>query len=157
MLSITLSDGLPIEVRQLGLFELDNQGREIIPPYRYTMLSATGQFIEDEYVFPQTREDIPKKPDKAETPEELDQLRDYETYLAALAHEKLRMESYEGYAGDIAAYILANCIIEPNRIVTIEDWQAIYKAALVPQLTEEGLADCLANTFQGYIQGYANS
>lgn len=156
--TIVLSDELPCRVRQLGLFELDGKGREVIGPYRYTMLSATGQFLEDEYVLPTDPADIPIKPDKPLnelTPEEQEELTAFETYQAALLHEQKRVESYEGYVNDIAAYILANCLdpADRNRLQNADDWDRVYSAAVIPQLTEKGVADTLRDTFPGFIWG----
>lgn len=156
---VTLNDGLSCKVRQLGLFELDGKGREVLGVYRYSLLLATGQIVDDEYDL-RALDYTPTPPDKpaneiAPNSPEWFQLQDYETYRAALAHEKLRIESYEGYVEDIANYILENCVApeDRNRLIEKEDWQKVYHAALVPQLTEEGLAQCLRDTFQGYIQG----
>lgn len=156
---LTLSDGLPCKVRQLGLFELDGKGREVLGVYRYSLLLATGQVVEDEYDI-RALDYTPTPPDKpaneiAPQSSEWYQLQDFETYRAALAHEKLRIESYEGYLNDIAQYILENCLAEEDRqrIIEVEDWNKITQAALVPYLTEEGLRECLAQTFQGYIWG----
>lgn len=150
-----LSDGLECKVRQLGLFELDGKGREVLGVYRYSLLLATGQIVDDEYdlralTYTPTPPDKPASEIQPNSPEWY-QLRDWDTYRAALAHEKLRTESYEGYVNDIAQYILYNCVDEPNRVVTEDDWNKVYLAALVPQLTEEGIAACLADTFQGFI------
>lgn len=151
-MQVILSDGLPCEVRRLGLFELDSKGREILGPYVYTMLSATGQFIEDEYVLPTHPDDIPKPPGNPNTPEGQEQLRAYETYLAALAHEKKRIESYEGWVSDIAHYILDNCLsLEDRNRIQEDDWPLVRMAAVVPELTEEGIAQTLRDTFQGFI------
>lgn len=158
--TITLSDELPCRVRQLGLFEIDGKGREVLGPYKYTMLSATGQFIEDEYVMPQDQADIPIKPDVPKervqpgTPE-WDEMAAWETYQAALAWEAQRIESYEGFVGDICHYILNNCLTseDRNRLTGPGDWDAVYSAAIVPQLTPEGVAACLRDTFYGNIQG----
>lgn len=152
---VTLSDGQPCNVRQLGLFELDGKGREVLGVYRYQLLLATGQIVEDTYdiralTYTPSRPNIPLDQIKPGSTE-WKQLEDYETYLAALAHEQLRIESYEGYVNDIALYILSTCIDDKNRIVTPEDWSKVYQAAIVPQLNEEGLAECLAQTFQGYL------
>ena len=158
MTQVTLSDGLPVEVRQLGLFELDNKGREILGPYVYTMLSATGQFIEDEYVIPTEPDDIPQPPEKPNTPEGQEQLRAWETYQAAIAHEKKRIESYEGWVSDIAHYILENCVQpeDRNRIIA-DDWKRIRLAAVVPELTESGVADTLKATFPGLVWEFGNT
>lgn len=155
MPTVTLSDGQPCKVRQLSLFELDGKGREVLGIYRYQLLMATGQIVEDTYdiralTYTPTRPDMPLDQIKPGSTE-WQQLQDYETYLAALAHEQLRIESYEGYVNDIALYILTHCIDDKNRVITPADWSKVYQAAIVPQLTEEGVAACLAETFQGYL------
>lgn len=159
---VTLAAGGLCKVRQLGLFELDNVGREILGIYRYSLLLATGQIVEDEYDlraldYTPTPPDVPASDIKQGT-DEWYQLEEYQTYLAALAHEKLRVESYEGYVNDITAYILGNCLQaeDRNRLTEPGDWDLVYSAALVPQLTLEGVAACLRDTFYGFIQGYAH-
>lgn len=155
--TIILSDGRACRVRQLGLFELDDVGQEILGPYRYSILLATGQIVEDEYnIHALTSAPVaPAKPanEIEQGSQEWYDLKEYETYLAALAHEKLRIESYEQHLNDIAVYILNNCveIEDRSRIVEAEDWDKVHLAALVPQLTEEGLAQCLRQTFQGQL------
>lgn len=155
--TVVLSDGAPCKVRVLGLFELDGVGREPLGPYRYTVLLATGEVMEDEYDIRAVKE-VPKPPDVAiedieEGSWEWHQLREYETYQAALAYEKERLASYENYLSDIKDYIVANCL-EPDdqrRIVTVEDWEKVQAAAVVPKVTEGAIADTLRNTFQGFI------
>ncbi len=87
------------------------------------------------------------------------QLQEFDTYTAALAHEKLRIESYEGYVSDIATYILNNCLSsdDRNRIIEASDWDMVYTAAIVPHLTEEGLSATLRDTFPGLIWEYGNT
>lgn len=155
--AVTLSDGQPCKVRQLGLFELNGKGREVPGPYKYSLLLATGQIIEDEYDL-RALDYTPRPPDKpAEEikPNSLDwyDLQEYETYLAALAHEKVRIESYHGYVQDVIDYILAHCLSadDTTRIVTPGDWDAVYQAALVPQLTMEVISATLRDSFQGFI------
>lgn len=157
MPTVILSDNQPCNVRQLGLFELDGKGREVLGVYRYSLLMATGQIVEDEYdiralTYTPT---MPNKPfdEIKQGTSEWYQLQEFETYRAALAHEKKRIESYEDYLNDIALYILENCISQDDkkRVVELEDWDKVIKAALVPHLTEGGLRRCLAETFQGYI------
>lgn len=160
--TVTLSDNLPCQVRQLGLFELDGVGREIIGPYRYALFMATGQILEDEYELrawekPPTPPDI--EPSKIEPQSyEWYMQQEFETYQAAIIHERTRMESYEGYLSDIGAYILANCIspTNRNRIVTASDYQAVYQAAIVPTLTEEVITVTLRDTFQSVFRWEAN-
>jgi hypothetical protein len=159
---VILSDGLTCKVRRLGLFELDGVGRQVEGPYRYSLLLATGQVVEDTYdiralTYTPTKPDKPASEIEQGSPEWF-QLQDFDTYTAALAREKLRIESYEGYVGDIAAYILHNCLSteDRNRIVGPEDWDAVYTAALVPHLTESGVAATLRDTFQGFIWEYGD-
>ena len=154
---VKLSDGLECKVRQLGLFELDGKGRDVLGVYRYTLLLASGQFTEDEsdvraLTYTPTRPDVPIEQIVPNSPEWY-QLQDFDTYTAALVHEKLRIESYEGYVNDIAQYILTHCLSpdDANRIVTADDWDKVSLAAIVPELTLEEVATCLANTFQGII------
>lgn len=161
--AITLSDGLPCHVRQLGLYELNGKGREILGPYRYSLLLATGQIVEDEYDL-RALDYTPQAPDKPVGEVEngsIDwyDLQEYETYLAALAHEKLRIESYHGYVQDVIDYILANCVGEADRarIVTADDWDKIYQAALVPELTLEDITRCLGDVFRGFLQWTAHN
>jgi hypothetical protein len=158
MPTVTLSDNLPCEVRKLGLFELDNVGREVLGIYKYSLLLATGQVVDDEYDiraldYTPTKPDMPIEQIQPNSPEWY-QLQDFDTYTAALAHEKLRIESYEGYVSDIAQYILAHCLSpdDVKRIIAAGDWDKVQLAALVPQLTEEGVAACLRTTFPGYIR-----
>lgn len=154
---VTLSDGQPCRVRVLGLFELNGKGREVLGVYRYSLLLATGQITEDEYDL-RALDEIPRPPDKPV--EEIKtgsvdwyDLKEYETYLCAVTHEKHRIESYHDYVQDITAYILTNCLSpeDRNRIVTVEDWEAIYQIVFVPELTMEVIRQCLADTFQGFL------
>jgi len=85
--------------------------------------------------------------------EEWYQLEEYETYLAALAHEKRRVESYHLYVEDVVTYILNNCISpeDRERIVTEDDWEKVYHAALVPELTMGVISATLRDTFQSFL------
>lgn len=152
--SVILSDGQICKVRVLGLFELDVISSPL-GPYTYSILTATGDVIEDEYIFP---EEPPKEPDKPieecqENDYEYHQWQEYNTYQAALAYEKKRTQDYERYLREINLYILNNCLDENDRLRIIEqsDWQKIQNAAVVPQITEEAIADTLRSTFQGFI------
>lgn len=150
-----LSDSQPCRVRVLGLFELSDVAPEILGPYRYSMLLATGDIVEDEYHFP------PKPPAEPAIPVEdcepnsyeYSQWQEYNTYQAAIAHEKKRTESYEDYLRSVAAYIFNNCIDDDDqtRVIKPDDWQRVQQAALVPQLSEEVIAQTLRDTFQGFI------
>lgn len=81
----------------------------------------------------------------------------YSLYRAVLTHEQKRTEIREKYLVDCARYILANCLdpSDRDRIVTPEDFDIIYHLALCPEITEEDIIACLANTFQSYMEGQA--
>lgn len=160
---VTLSDGESCKVRQLALFELDSIGREVLGVYRYSLLLASGQIVEDTYdiralTYMPTMPDKPASEIEPNSPEWF-QLQEFDTYTAALAHEKLRIESYEGYVSDIATYILNNCLSldDRNRIIEASDWDTVYTAAIVPHLTEEGIAATLRDTFPGFIWEYGDT
>lgn len=155
--TVILSDNQPCPVRQLGLFELDGVGRDVPGPYRYSVLMATGQVLEAEYDL-RTLTEIPKPPDKPANEIEPGsweyiQLQEYETYVAALVHERDRVTAYEGWAGDIAGYILEHCLSEEDRRRVVEpaDWRKVQEAALVPQLTQEVIERTLRDTFPGLV------
>lgn len=151
------SDNLPCKVRQLGLFELNGKGRELLGPYKYSLLLATGQVVEDEYDI-RALDEIPRPPKVAKedikpgSPEWY-QLEEYETYTCAIAHEKKRVESYHGYVDDIIAYILENCISpeDRTRIISPGDWEMVYQAVFVPELTMEVISATLRDVFQGFL------
>ena len=153
--TVLLSDNQPCKVRVLGLFELNDMAPEILGPYRYSMLLATGDIVEDEYVFPPKPPGEPEKSVEECEPDsfEYSQWQEYNTYQAALAHEQKRTESYENYLRVVSAYILENCLGEKDRgrVIKPVDWDRIQAAAIVPQLTEEVIADTLRDTFQGIV------
>lgn len=153
--TVILSDQQSCKVRVLGLFELSGVAPEPLGPYRYSLLLATGEVVEDEYIFPKTPPPEPTKPFEECEPNSTEYFgwMEYNAYQAALAHERERTRDYERYLRDINRYILENCLEEQDqsRVITDTDWQKIQKAATVPQLTEEVLADTLRDTFQGII------
>jgi hypothetical protein len=152
---VELSDGAPCPVRMLGLFELDAVGPDIPGPYRYSILTYTGQVYEAEYEMPDTP---PEKPD-ADEPEpnslEWRQLQDHETYLCAVAHEETRARAIEEWLNNCAAYILEHCIDADDRarLVEPEDYQAVYAAATVPRLKLDDIETTLRQTFRAEFGG----
>ena len=152
----TLSDGKPYQIlRPLGLFELDPIGPDIPGPYRYSILTYTGQVFEAEY---QPGQAPPIKPDEAE-PEPgspaWHQLREWDTYQAYLAHETTRSQAIEQWLNNCAGHILTNCLDEATRLRLVEpqDWQAVYTAAMVPRLTMEDIGAALRQTFRASFDG----
>lgn len=147
--TVILSDGDPCEVRKLGLYELDYVALPaIMGPWTYSLMIA-GKPVEVEfdlyaYEAPPAKPDIPESEIKEKSEAWYD-WREYHYYHAALLHEKRRNAATADYLIEIAHYILENCISEADRyrIVNSEDWNAVYTAALVQQLTREVLIDTL--------------
>lgn len=154
---IVLSDGEPCSVRVLGLFELDAVGPDIPGPYRYSILTYTGQVYEDEYELPDTPPDRPDDENPEHGSPEWRRLQDYETYLCALAHQEARARAIEEWLNNCAAYILEHCLKPEDgaRLVEAGDYQAVYAAATVPKLRLEDIQTTLMNTFRAEFEGRA--
>lgn len=151
VIEIKLSSGTLFKVRQLGLFELDNIFPKSIGPFTYTM-EILGKEYEAEFNL-DSYEEPPKKPDKPEReiqPNTLehDQLLDWQLYQAGLLHNRKRVETTMQFYIEMKDYIIENaCLDDPNLIVTTTDWQMVYDAAIVPQLTLDLIAATLNNTY----------
>lgn len=139
----------------LGLFDLDAVGPDIPGPYRYSILTYTGQVYEAEYEMPDTPPDKPNVGEPEPNSLEWRQLQDYETYLCAVAHEETRARAIEEWLNNCAAYILEHCIAEEDRarLVEPEDYQAVYAAATVPRLKLEDIEATLRHTFRAEFGG----
>jgi hypothetical protein len=151
---IKLSTGDKIEVRRLGIFELDVLDPDPLGPFTYTGQTLAGE-VEIEYDG-SGWEEPPPRPELDGDPEprsdEWMELREYEMYHAWIRHESKRMEAAASYHEQVAEYILSNCVNGGrDKIITDEDWAKIHLAALVPQLTQEDVADALRNTFQSEV------
>jgi len=148
-----LSDGEPCPVRCLGLFELDAVGPALPGPYRYQLLTYTGQVYEAEYPLPDEPPEKPEDPEPEQGSIEWRNLQDYETYLCALAHEEARVQAVEDWLDNCAAYILEHCIEDPRRLVEPEDYEAVYAAATVPKLRMDDIEAALAQTYRAEFAG----
>jgi hypothetical protein len=163
MPEVTLSDGGPCEVRTLGIFELDRIRYEFLGPFVFEMTILGGAKKEVEFDIGKYEELGRPLPTPSATPvEELKENtqewfehRDWQLYEAAIEHGKQRLNVVSAYADDVVAYILANCISEEDvaRIVIESDWQAVYKVALVPQVTEQLIVATLRGTYQAEYDG----
>lgn len=163
--TVFLSDGQPLVVRRLGLFELDDLTPPHLGPFTYKIKIVTSQNVpaqEHEAVFDISGYKVPpEKPDTskgepAQGSAEWYQLLDWQLYQAAQEHERKREEAVVKYYGDVSRYVLENCIEDSNavhRIVTPEDWELVMQAALVEQVTVELLAKTLNDTYQATYEG----
>lgn len=154
MTEIILSDGLPAEIRTLGIFELDPLSPKPMGRYAYRMEFVSGEV---EYVeFPIERyKEPPQKPDIPE--EEIEpksaawwKLLTWQRYQAALLHEQRRLEQTAVYMDDVLDYIINNCATPDivARLITDEDWDKFIWVAIVPQLTKEMLAKTMRTSYK---------
>lgn len=158
-LNVTLSDKTTIPVKRLGIFELDNLTPEPIGYFTYKMKALTGNEYDVEFD-PSLYDEPPTKPEQLEseieegTPEWY-QLMDWQLYQGAMLHEKKRRELVNEYKETVAKYILNRCVSENDQklITTQEDWENVYNAALVPQLTIELLTETLNKTYNAEFLG----
>lgn len=155
---VTLSDGEPCQVRVLGLFELDKLNPPEMKPFTYTFTMMDGSEVEDVYN-PFNLEVEPPIPDVAREDCQPNSVGwfmwlERETYEAAISHWEQNWLDLERYAKESKRYIYENCLqdADKSRVVTPEDFKLIEDAALVPQVTEELIAETLRNTFPGEIR-----
>lgn len=145
MTTVTLSDGASCEVRRLRIFEL----RQAIEPPLY------GYFTYDVEVGGRTVTAVYEPPEIPPTVTSDDpniaiwQQNEVDYYRAWQAHEDTKRRDPERYACDVAEYIITNCISEGDkrRIVTPEDYAAVYLAALTPSVTMQELESAASRVF----------
>jgi hypothetical protein len=139
-------------VRRLGLFEIDDVPRDIPGPYTYTIHLLGGDDYEMVYDIeaalktPPEKPSIPLEESVAGEPEYY-QWRDWLRYQEAMAHQSKMYEEYAEYCERVAAYVRENCLEEGLAIETTEDWEAIYNAALCPQVTTEDIKQAMTHNF----------
>ena len=161
MPEIMLSDGLPCQVRQAGLVELDEIGAGDLPDYLfyYEMVMAGGQKVFMPYDL-DTLKRIPAEPTN-DNPQpntrEWYELVEWQTYQAALSHREQWIAKWENHKRAIAGHILETCIdsADRQRIITADDLRAVLAAAIVPQITMEVIEATLASVFQGEMERHA--
>ncbi len=151
---VELSGGQEVEVRQLGVFELDSFDPDPLGPFTYMGHTLGQGDVEIEYdgskwESPPAK---PENPDPEERSPEWFELREYEAYYAWIAHENKRMAAAAEFHNEVAEHILSTCLNgDREKMVTEEDWSLVHSAALVPQLTQEDVAAALRITFPGYV------
>lgn len=159
VVEVILSDGEPCEVRRLGIFDLDGEGPALVGPFTYKWTLADGTEVESPYDVhsiknPPKHPGVPESEIEPNTPQYF-ALLEYQTYRAALAHEKKRVDSIAEYVRGVSRFIVDRCVAQADisRIQTPEDWALIYHAAIVPQITIEMVADVFKTTFQAQFEG----
>lgn len=155
---VTLSDGEPCKVKRLSVFGLDGVGPDLPGPFRYSYEIGVGgphaQTVDDSYDTssrskPPKHPGIPKNEIEPESPEWWDLL-EFETYKAAIAYEVIvRLPSIIEHVRDVSAYIVKYCLDpkDVDRVQTKDDYKKIYRAAVVPQVSKELLAQIFREHF----------
>lgn len=152
--TVTLESGDEIEVRRLGLFELDQFEPDPVGPYMYEVAMATGTYMAP---YDPSRWPTPPQPPEEVEPEEGTeawyQLREYTTYQAAVLHEEKRVRAMADYCLNVGRYIVSNCLPlgAAAQIATISDYRLVYAAALNPFVEEGEIAAVLRSSFPGQL------
>jgi len=148
---VLLISGRIINVRRLGMFELDDVPKDIPAAYTVSILFAGGEVYEQQIDLSYSR----PKPDKpfescAENDAEYYDWREYYTWQDGLVHSRNQYEAYCDYCEQVASYIMRYCILtddlSASEIVT-EDWPKIYQAAFCPQVTMEDISASMRDNF----------
>ena len=155
--TVTLSDGEECEVAVLPIFGLDEVAPDKeIGPFYYDF-KIGDQVVQD--VYDPFRAEVPPQPPAVPRHECLPgsvgalQWEEYDTYRAAVVHWERNYTLLDKYYAETKRYILKNCLSpeDRKRVVTPEDMDAVYHAALVPQVEEGIIADVLRKSFQGAV------
>jgi hypothetical protein len=142
-IEVTLSDGKPLSVRRMSLFELDNVAPDLADPgpFFYPVELAGGTVEKAVYDIGDLSA-APKMPDGPRPEGDKKDgswwaWHDYDLYSAALGHESRRTELAKKRLIAIARYIIDTCV-EPKdwaRVETVEDYDRIQRAAITPTVT----------------------
>lgn len=158
---VTLTDGKPLSVRRLGLFELDNVASDKVDPgpFFYPIELAGGAVQEVPYDL-QAVIEPPTRPERNRGEAEYkDQLwfewQEYDIYQSAKAHERLRLNIARERLQAIAQHIMDTCIEshELDRIETVEDWEIVQIAAIAPHVTMLHIEQALTNSLGAKWKG----
>lgn len=157
--TITLpSDGKPIEVAILGIWELDDRiPIDFNEVFTYKMKTVTGE----EYMAKLDLSTFDEPPQEPETPRHMAEpkseawydWRNYDTYHAAIAHREEMLRRADAWMVKVSRYVTKNCVKKEDRdrIADERDHQAIVTAAVTPRVTKEHLAETLRQTFPGHM------
>ena len=152
--NVTLSTGQVVEVRRLGLFELqDNLPQPVIEPYTVTVLFASGKVYQQLY-------DLSKTKEKPEIAEELCDRSmaeywawdEYHKYQKGLRYEQERIENYVKYCQDVAQYIRDYAVGGELLDCHPEDWALIIESALIHLVASEDIKKALQEFNATYDQ-----
>lgn len=146
-----------ITVRRLRIFELDLEVLRPRPkPYIITIEGYGGSF---QQVF-----NLSVSREEPSTPQELCEentlewydWREYLRYKEGVLHYKKILELMLEYYEKVAQYILETCVPEDqhNLIITENDWNGVYCAALCPEVELEDLKYVTHHIFMAEYNGF---
>lgn len=152
--TIITDAGDSIEVRRMGLFEINEVKQPHLRPFTYTVTSVTGKEFEvefdlDSYNEPPAQPDCDKFSAKKDD-ECWHRWREYDLFRASLAHQSRQFAELIRYKRAVAEYIIRNCLVDMgdvHKIISLADWERVMGAALVGQVTQEMIVDSLRDDF----------
>lgn len=148
--AVTLSNGQTIQVKRLGLFELDSEidKSHLIEPYTVTVMFANGTIYEQPFDVSIVR-DKPDKPfeECEEKTAEYYQWQEYMRWQQGFVYYQKQIDAMSAYFADIEAYILDNCLSadDAKQLETWQDFDAVYQAA-IPDLPDQAYLEEIAQT-----------
>ena len=148
---VVLLAGPKIEVRRLGMFELDDIPKDIPGPYTALIKFGNGEEYHQrvELTTPRNKPSGPFEGCEIGSADWHD-WRDWYTWQEGLAHSRVQYEAYVEYCDRVATHITTTCILTKidHNLIVVEDWADIYAAALCPTVTMEDIAASLQLNFQ---------
>jgi hypothetical protein len=166
------SDGKPMDVLILGLWELDEKIPQTFnEPFVYHVQTVDREVYQVVGFDTSAFDEPPEEPDVPMTAAEPGSVewydwKNYQTYQAALEHGKLMKHRAEEWMRHVTQYVIFGrvpghdikkhgpptpCVSaeDRQRIATPSDHQAVTAAALTPRVEKEHLAEVLRQTFPG--------
>lgn len=150
--AILPSDNLPIEVKVLPLYSLEDIGPPDIGDFSYKIKTLLGETYDQIYPLAARLENPPPEP----KPDEDDDVwirTEFERYQGALAHNEKRHELDEERTLNRASELIARCVKpeDRDRLVTMADYDTVYEAAVPEEVTGEDLAQVLRDFFPSTV------
>jgi len=150
------SDGLPMEARRLGLFELDRFPDPSLQPFTTPVIveGVTYQQIFSTKSFKKS----PEKPagEIHDYPERSQLWYTHLTYLqyqAAVHYEHEQAQRFTDYRRQVIQYIYQTCLPDEarERIVNLVDWREVLRNIQVPELSMHDLRTALWQSLNATI------
>ena len=151
--TITLSDNLPCEVKRLPLYVLRGIGPKDPGDFSHKIKTLLGETFNQTYDLKSKLDKPPVEP--LPNSDDTWAMTEWERFQAAIWHNQNRFELAEERAENEAAYILDSCLSpeDRQRVITIDDYDAVYHAAMTPEITREDISEVLSTFYQADFDG----